>query len=103
MIDVDEVGLNERREGEDGRRGIASWVGDEASAADLVAVELGGAVDGFGLKLSGVLGVGVFEFVDGAVCGVVETPGAAEIDDPDASFDGFGDPLAGLLVRGGEK
>ena len=50
-----------------------------------------------------MLGVGVGEFVDGAVGGLVKTPGAAEVDDADAAGEGLGDPLAGLLVGRGEE
>ena len=34
---------------------------------------------------------------------VLEAPGAAQVDDFDVLSDGGGDPLAGLLVRGGEE
>jgi len=95
--------LDERSEGEDDGGGVAAGVGDDAGTANLVAMEFRAAVDGFGLKLGGVFGVGVFEFIYGAVRGLVETPCAAEVDDPDAALDGFGDPLAGLLVRCGEE
>ena len=66
-------------------------------------MEFGAAVDGFGLETARVLGVSVGEFVDGSVRGVLEPPCAAEIDDLDAAFDGFGDPLARLLVRCSEE
>src|SRR5271170_6318166 len=103
VIEVDEASLNEGSQGEDDRGRIASGIGYETGCADLVAVQLWAAVNGFGLQEGGVLGVGVFELVDVSVGGVAEPPCAAEIDDLDAPLDGFGDPLAGLLVRRGEE
>ena len=61
------------------------------------------AVDGFGLEDGGALGVGIFELVDVSVGGMVKTPSAAEVDNPDTPVDGFGNPLTGLLVRSSEK
>ena len=103
VVEIDEAGLNEGSQGEDDGGGVAAGVGDEACVGDLVAVEFGAAVDGFGLEVGGVLGVGVVEFVDGAVGAVLQTPCAAEVDDLDAPLDGFGNPLAGLLVGSGEE
>src|ERR1700722_4864810 len=103
VVEIDETGLNERSQREDGRGGIASGVGDEACIADFVAMQFWATVDGFGLEDGGALGVGIFELVDVSVGGMVETPRAAEVDDLDAPVDGFGNPLTGLLVRGSEK
>jgi hypothetical protein len=103
VVEVDEAGLEERSEGEDDGGCVAAGVGDEARGADLVAMQLGAAVDGLGLQHGGLLRVGVVKFVDGAVGGLVEAPGAAEVDDADAALDGLGRPLAGLLMRCGEE
>src|ERR1700722_5724933 len=46
VVEIDEAGLNEGSQGEDDRGGVASGVGYEACAADLVAVQFGTAVDG---------------------------------------------------------
>ena len=67
VVDVDHAGLEERGEGEDDGGGVAAGVGYEAGVADFVAMELGAAVYGFGLELCCVGGIGVLEFVDGAV------------------------------------
>ncbi len=103
MVDVDYAGPEERGEGEDDGGGVAAGVGYEAGVADFVAVKLGGTVYGFGLDPCRVSGIGVLELVDGAVRVVLEAPGATQIDDFDVVSDGGGDPLAGLLVRGGEE
>ena len=103
VVEVDEACLNEGSQGEDDRGGVAAGVGDEASVADLVSVKLGAAVDGFGLEEGRVLGVGVFELIDASIGAVPETPCTAEVDDLDAPLDGFGNPLAGLLVGSGEE
>ena len=67
------------------------------------AVELGRAVDGFGLERGGECGVGVGEFVDGAVGVVLQAPGGGEVDDADAVRERMRRPLAGLLVGRGEE
>ena len=83
--------------------GVAAGVGDEARLSDLVAMQLRASVDGFGLELCGVFGVRVVQLVDGAVGIVLQTPGAAQVDDFDAVRDRLGDPLARLLVRRREE
>ena len=59
-------------------------------------MQLGQAVDAFACSWAACVGVSVFEVVDGAVGVVLETPGAAEVDDSNAVLDGARDPLAGL-------
>ena len=103
MVEVDEVGAEEWREREDDGGGVTAGVRDEASGGDGRGVELGAAVDGFGLEGGGERGVEVFELVDGAVGLMVETPCAAQIDDLDVVGEGNGCPLARGLVRGGEE
>ncbi len=85
VIEIDDAGLNERSQREDDRGRVAARVGHQPGFADFVAVKLGATIDGFGLKLRGVIRVCVLELVDLAVGGVLETPCAAEIDDLDAS------------------
>ena len=51
VVEIDEAGAEERGEREDDGGGVAAGIGDEAGRGDLVAMQLGGAVDGFGLEL----------------------------------------------------
>src|SRR5579862_2213167 len=67
VIDVDEASLNEWGEAENDGGGVAAGVGDEAGVADFVAVQFGTAVDGLGLQPGCSCGIGVLEFIDGAV------------------------------------
>ena len=53
MVQVDEVGADQRSEREDDGSRIAAGVGDQAGCGDLVGVEFRRAVDGLGLKLDG--------------------------------------------------
>ncbi len=103
MLDIDEAGLKQRRKREDDRGGVAAWIGDQARVPDLVTMQLRASVDGFRLKLGGMLRVGVFQLVDRAIGVVFQAPGAAQVDDLDASLDRLGHPLARLLVRSREK
>src|SRR5580658_3389737 len=66
-------------------------------------MELGHAVDRFRLNRGRNCRVFVLEFVDGAMRRIGETPGAAEVDDAQATVESFWNPLAGLLVRRSEK
>ena len=66
-------------------------------------MQLGQAVDGFGLQLRGAVGVGVVQLVDGAVLRVLQTPGGGEVDDADAVRESDGRELARLLVRQREE
>ncbi len=66
-------------------------------------MELGRTEDSLGLELGGERGIGVGELVDGAVGAVVEPPGAAEVDDPDAAFEPGGSPFPRGLMRQGEE
>ncbi len=70
-VEIGELGAEDGREREDDRRGVTAGVGDEARVADRRSVQLGRAVDGFGLGFVGGRGVGVLELVDGAVGRVV--------------------------------
>jgi len=70
VVEIYQTRLNEGSKGEDDGGGVAAGVGYDAGVANLVAVEFGAAVDGFGLELRGMFRVGVFELVDFAV-GVV--------------------------------
>lgn len=101
--EVDDVGAHEWSEREDDGGGVAAGVRDEAGVADGRRVELGRAVDGFGLEFGGAVGVGVVELVDGAVGFVLETPGGGEVDDLDVVLEGDGGEFAGLLMRQGEE
>ena len=100
-IEVDEIGAEQGSQRENDGRGVAAGVGYEAGLGDGRAVELGGAVDGFGLQGGG--GGGVFEIVDGSVAIFLEPPCGGEIDDANAMSEGLGSPLAGLLMRRGEE
>ena len=103
VVEVDQVGAEEWGQREDDRGGVAAGVGDESCRGDGGGVELGGAVDGFGLERGGGFGVGVVEFVYCSVGLLLETPGSAEVNDADACSDGCGDVFARLLMRGGEE
>ena len=103
VIEIDDAGAEEWGEREDDGRGVTAGVGDQAGRGDPLAMELGRAEDGFGLKLGGEGRVGVDELVDGAVGCVVEAPGTAEVDDADASRKPLGNPLARGLMRQREK
>ena len=70
---------------------------------NLGSVELGRAVDGLGLELRGAVWVRVVQLVDGAVVGVLQTPGGGEVDDADAVRESDGRELARLLVRQREE
>ncbi len=106
VVEIDDVGADERSEREDDGGGVAAGVGDEAGGFDLGGVELGRAVDGFGLELRGAVRVGVVELVDGAVGVVLQAPGGGEVDDADVVLerDGRerrGTARAGARGRGG--
>ena len=103
VVEIDEAGAEKRRKREDNGRGVAAGVGNEARRGNLVAMKLRRAVNGLGLEGGGERGIGVGELVDGAVGGVMQAPGTAEIDDLDAAFEPGRSPFPRGFVGQGEK
>ena len=69
-VEVDPARVDERLKRQDDRGGVAAGIRDESGVANLVAMQLGHAVDGLGLHGRGDGGAFIREFVDGAVVGI---------------------------------
>ena len=96
---IDEIGRDERAQGEDDRGSVTAGVGDKMRTGDLGAMQLGESVDGLGLNLRGNRRAVVLEGIDGAVGRFVQAPRAAEVNDAQAMRERLGHPLTRLLMR----
>ena len=103
VLEIDEARSHQRLQRQNDRRRIAAGIGDQLRAGNLLAMQLRHAVDGLGLRGRGQLGAFVREGIDGAVGRFGQPPGAAQVDDAQSALERFGNPLARLLVRRGEK
>ena len=107
MVEVDKPGAYQRLERDDDGGRIAARVCDQAgnliALGRAVAVQLRQPVYSFGLQ-GGGRGRGVVgKAVHGAVCVLVQAPGAAQVYHAETPLDSFGRPDTRLLMRGGEK
>ena len=98
--EIEDPGLDEGTESEIGGGGVAAGIGDEAGAADLVAVELGKTVDGGGEQVRGDGRFFIPALVD---IGSAEAEGTGEVDDAEAGVEEGGGQIDGDFVRSGEE
>ncbi len=103
VFNVDEASLKQRREREDDRGRVASGVGNQTGVPDLVAMQFRTSVDRFRLQLGGEFRVGILQPVDVTVDVVLQSPGAAQVNDFDAVLDRLRDPFTRLFMRCGQK
>lgn len=103
VFHINEAGLEQRREREDDGGCVAPGISDKTSLADLVAMELGAAIDRFCLQVCCALGVSILKAVDGAIGLIFEAPGSAEVDDSNAMLYRERSPLPGLFVWSRQK
>ncbi len=89
--------------GQNDRSRVAAGIGDQPRAGNLLAMQLGHAVDGLRLRGCGQLGSFVLKGIDGAIGRFGQPPRAAQIDHAHPALQRFRDPLARLLMRRGEK
>ncbi len=94
----DQPGARERREAEQRGRRVAAGVGDDAGAGDLLAVQLGQAIDGAGEQLGAR--VGAVPLLVGRERGQAEV--GAEVDDARAAVTQLADSRRGGGVRIGD-
>ena len=97
---IDQARVDQRLEGKDGGRGIATGGRDCLRAADSLAVELGDAVGETAEQLGRGMGLAVPALVSR---GIAEAEVGAEVDEWDFAIeDRGGDPLAVSVRQGGE-
>jgi hypothetical protein len=101
VVEVEQSGATSGERKNDGG-GIAAGIGDEARAGDLRAMQLRHAVDGLGLVRRPARAF-ILRSCRRRDWLLREPPCAAQVNDAHAARESFGHPLAGLLVRGGEK
>ncbi len=103
VIEIDEPRRDQRLQRQNDRRRVAAGIGNKLGAGNLLAMQLGHAIDSFCLRGRGQFGAVVLKGIDGAIGRFSQPPCSAQIDHADSALERLRHPLARLLVRRGEK
>ena len=80
VLEIDEARCDKRLQRQNDRGRVAAGIGDQLCAGDLLAMQLGHAVNGLRLRGRGEFGAFVVKGIDGAVGCIGQPPRAAQID-----------------------